>query len=620
MSRNNRLNHHFPSACPALEPASADTFPQQIPFPKSKLGRWLLNVAACFLAWASLAAEGEAIRKPRVEGYATERVKERLDRGLIARTEADQRVYLGWRLLEADGSDVAFNLYRRSNGSVEKVNARPLRATTDLVDKGAPAGKVEYFVRPVVEGKEGDASAPVTADRDAPPSDFLSIKLDGHHTFQKVGIADLDGDGRYDFVLKQPNANVDPYEHYWKKSPGTYKLEAYNADGRFMWRHDLGWAIEQGIWYSPYVVYDLDGDGKAEVALKAGEGDPRDADGRVQSGPEYLLILDGSTGQERARTEWPSRDGFEGYNRYCRNQLAIAYLDGRTPCLLVQRGTYTLIKLHAYEFHDGRLRELWQWRSTDERPSYNGQGAHCLRAADLDADGRDEVVLGSAVLDDNGQGLWTTRLGHPDHVYLGDLDPLRPGLEIYYGIETRQPKNGMCMVDAATGRILWGINRPTRHVHGQGLVADLDPRYPGCETYSADTDAEKKFAWALLHDARGNVIGEDNLGGFAPRAAYWDGDPQREMIGGRKLYKLEGPAFNTRLEGDVVAVADILGDWREEIITTLPGEMRIYVTVIPSRDRRVCLMQDAFYRADVATASQGYYQIPTPKVLPGTEH
>lgn len=582
----------------------------------------LVLLAALAAPWISGGDLPAAESKPQVRGFAAERVREKMSRGVVARPIGDGKVYISWRLLDSDPKDVTFNVYpvtARSDISPAPANRQPISRTTDFVDESPIAGTVGYVVRPVVGGKEAIASEIVQVNPKAGPSPYISIRFDGDHTFQKLAIADLDGDGRYDFVLKQPNSNVDPYEKYWKKSPGTYKIEAYNADGRFLWRHDMGWSIEQGIWYSPYVVYDLDGDGKAEVALKAGEGDPRDADGRVQSGPEYVVILDGQTGREKARIDWPSREGFEDYNYYCRNQMAVAYLDGKTPCLLVQRGTYRLIKLYAYEFKDGRLRELWKWFSTDETPSYNGQGAHCLRAGDIDNDGRDEVILGSAVIDDNGQGLWTTRLGHPDHVYIGDLDPQRPGLEIYYGIETRQKANGMCMVDAATGRIIWGIDQPTRHVHGQGLVADIDPNHPGCETYSADTDANKDFAWALLHSARGEVISRENLGGFAPKAAYWDADVQRELLGRGGLYKFGGSSLGTRIEGTVIGVADILGDWREEIITTLPGEMRIYVTTIPAADRRVCLMQDPFYRADISTASQGYYQIPTAKVLPGTE-
>ncbi|HBO45679.1 MAG TPA: silent information regulator protein Sir2 [Planctomycetaceae bacterium] len=565
--------------------------------------------------------------KPLVQGYAAQRVVEKMDRGVIAIPAAEGKVHVGWRLLSGDPKDVGFNVYRRLLGEsrVTRLTREPISKTTDFIDEKTPRAKCEYLVAAVVDGQERPLSPASSVDPSAAFTSYLSIKLNGNHMFQKLAIADLDGDGRYDYVIKNPNSNVDPYSKYWRKSSGTYHLEAYNADGKFLWRYDLGWAIEQGIWYSPFVVYDLDGDGKAEVALKTGEGDPRDSDGRVRSGPEYVSVLDGMSGTEKAKILWPDREGFRDYNYYCRNQMAVAYLDGKTPALLVQRGTYTFIKLYAYEFHDGKLRELWHWVSNDEKPNWNGQGAHCLRAADIDGDGRDEVALGSGVIDDNGTGLWCTGLGHPDHVYIGDLDPLRPGTEIYYGLERAQKAgNGMCMVDAATGRILWGIKRPTRHVHGQGLVADLDPRYPGCETYSADTDPKKKFAWSLLHDCKGNVISEENLGGFAPRAAYWDASTQRTIINGKgALTELDGPKrpLNVPLktEGTVVGVADILGDWREEIITTLPGEMRIYTTTIPARDRRLCLMQDPFYRADISTASQGYYQIPTPKVLPGFE-
>lgn len=575
------------------------------------------------MAMSCIGAFAADATKPLVQGYATQRVAEKMDRAVSAIPTGEGKVHVGWRLLSEDPRDVRFNVYRRAAGDRQaiRLTQEPISKTTDFIDEKPPGSKCEYLVAAVVGGQERTPSPASSVDPTAAFTSYLSIKLDGDHTFQKLAIADLDGDGRYDYVIKTPNSNVDPYVNYWKKSPGTFKLEAYNADGKFLWRYDLGWSIEQGIWYSPYVVYDFDGDGKAEVALKTGEGDPRDTDGRVQSGPEYVTILDGMTGKEKAKIPWPDREDFSNYNYYCRNQMAIAYLDGKTPALLVQRGTYTIIKLYAYEFHGGKLRELWHWRSTDENPNWNGQGAHCLRAADIDGDGRDEVVLGSGVIDDNGKGLWCTGLGHPDHVYIGDLDPLRPGLEIYYGLEKVQKAgNGMCMVDAATGKILWGIKQSTRHVHGQGLVADLDPRYPGCETYSADTDPKKDYAWSRLHDCKGNIISEENLGGFNPRAAYWDASTQRTMIDRKgALHKFNGAKLPFKIEGDVVGVADILGDWREEIITTLPGEMRIYSTTIPAQDRRPCLMQDPFYRADISTASQGYYQIPTSKVLPGFE-
>jgi rhamnogalacturonan endolyase len=552
--------------------------------------------------------------KPRVEGHARERIRERLDRGLVARPLQDGGVYLGWRLLDSDPPDTALHVYRQVDDMAPvRLNREPVIRTTDYVDAQPPAGRLRYFVRAASGTVAGAPSESAVVNRQEAGQAFLRIPLDGDHTFQKVGIADLTGDGRYDFVIKQPNANVDPYYRYWKPSSGTYKLEAYRHDGTLLWRRDLGWSIEQGIWYSPFIVFDFDGDGRAEVAVKTGEGDPRDAEGRVTSGPEWLSILDGLTGEEITRTAWPSRDGFPDYNYYCRNQLGVAYLDGKTPCLIVNRGTYNTIKIVAYEFHNRQLRELWNWNDREDGPRYRGQGAHILRAADVDGDGCDEVIFGAAVLDDNGTGLWSLGMGHPDHVTVGGLDPLRPGLQIQYGFETRQSRHGICMVDARTGTILWGLEEPTVHIHSSGLCADIDPAHPGVESYGGERDFPDK-RW--LFSAQGKLLDTRDLGGLAPRAAYWDDDLQRELLVRGRLRDYGGADHPTRIEGTVVAIADILGDWREEIITSVPGELRIYTTTIPAADRRVCLMQDPIYRLDVAGAAQGYFQVPGLTRLP----
>lgn len=541
---------------------------------------------------------------------------ERIDRGLVVRVLEGGKVYLGWRLLATDPAGIGFHVYRQpTGGQLVRLTDEPLRRATNFVDSAAPRGQACcWVVRPIVGDQEGEAfqSEPKLVGEAEGP--YIRIPLQGDYTFQKVGIADLDGDGRFEYVIKQPNANIDPYVNYWKPSPDTYKLEAYDDDGRFLWRYDLGWAIERGIWYSPYVVYDLDGDGKAEVAVKTGEGDPRAADGRVFSGPEWLTILDGRTGKPIARADWIPRQGFgssgNDYNRASRNQLCVAFLDGKRPSLVVLRGTYDLMKAEAWRLVDGHLQLEWRWDNSSLPREWSGQGAHWTHAADIDADGRQEIVLGSSVLDDDGSPLWTTGLGHPDHCYVGDIDPERPGLEMYYGLERRQAeRNGMCLVDAATGKIIWGHEGPTRHVHSRGMCADIDARYPGSECYSADTDAEKKFAWARLRTCKGQVISAENLGGFGALTVLWDADPQRELILGNRVQDYQG-STHLHIEGTVIAVADILGDWREEIITSVPGELRIYTTTIPVNQRHVCLMQDAIYRMDVVCAAMGYYQVP----------
>ena len=575
-----------------------------------------LSAVLIFMTSVAFAAEPPP-KAPLVKGYASKRVTERLDRALVAMPAGADSVYLSWRLLATDRHDVAFDVYRAGkDGKHERLNARPIVRTTDFVVTGVKGDRAgRYFVQEHVRGPKATVpGGSASASPAAAPRPYVAMKLDGDHTFQKAGIADLDGDGRYDFVIKQPGGNIDPWYRYWKKSPETYKLEAYRHDGKLLWRYDLGWAIERGIWYSPYVVYDFDGDGKAEVAVKTGAGDPRDAEGKVQSGPEHLTILDGLTGKPLTRVDWPSRKLFAGkhaYNYASRNQIGIAYLDGKTPCIIVERGTYNVIEVVAYEFHARKLRELWRWNNRGKDRRYWGQGAHWMHAADVDSDGRDEVLLGSVTLDDTGRALWSTGLGHPDHFYVGDLDPARAGLEIYYGIESRRKeRNGMCMVDAKTGKILWGHEGSTRHVHGVGMCSDIDARYPGAECYSADTDEQKKLAWARLRTSKGKVIGKDVSWGFGPRVAYWDADPQRELLRGGRIEKYGAARLNPRVEGRLVAVADILGDWREEMIVSAKGEMRIYTTTIPATDRRPCLMTDPIYRIDVAHAAMGYPQVP----------
>ncbi|MCD6361330.1 MAG: hypothetical protein J7M38_10750 [Armatimonadetes bacterium] len=549
-------------------------------------------------------------KRPKVDGWATERVTERLDRGVIALPMPGNRIYVGWRLLADDPGDVGFNIYRsNAGGAFAKLNDRPLTDTCDFVDDHpAPGVENTYAVRAVVAGTgaEPALSAPVIPSEEGRP--YISIPLQGDYTFQKVGIADLNGDGRYDFIIKQPNANVDPYIKYWKPSPGTYKIEAYLSDGTFLWRRDLGWSIEQGIWYSPMVVYDLDGDGRAEVCLKTGPAeDLRDEDGRVRTGPEFLSVWDGMTGEEIARVDWPSREGFENYNVASRNQLCVAYLDGKTPCLIAERGTYSTMKVAAYQLRDGKLELLWQWNDRDDGGKYRGQGAHSMHAADIDGDGRDEVFLGSSVLDDNGVGLWSTGRGHCDHHYVGDIDPTRPGLEVYYGYETHQTEGGCLMVDARTGEELWKLDQPTRHVHSSGMCADIDASHPGMECYSGEKDfPDKKWLWA----ASGELIAMTDLGGLAPRNCYWDADLQRELIRGSRIYDFRGATHLDDLQGRLIAVCDLIGDWREELITTVPGEIRIYSTTIPAGDRRVCLMQDPIYRMDVVIQAMGYTQMP----------
>jgi rhamnogalacturonan endolyase len=365
----------------------------------------------------------------------------------------------------------------------------------------------------------------------------------------------------------------------------------------------MGWSIETGTWYSPYMVFDVDGDGNAEVYAKAGDGDPREMDGHVIQGPEYLVKLDPLTGDVLQQQNWISKEGFESYNYWSRNFLSIAYLDGLTPSLIMQRGTYTVIKTEAL---DKNLNPIWQWASLGDYKNYKGQGGHALMTGDIDLDGKDELVIGTAALDNDGTPMWRTGLGHNDAGYIADFLPERPGYEIFYGVESRSPKNGVCLVDAKTGEIIWGYDGSTVHVHSQGMVGDITDEYPGIECYAGEAKGGDKF---FLYTADGQRLSDQNLWGLAPRAVWWDADEQKEICHANKIKEYNGDV-NLEIEGKLLIVADIIGDWREEIVTSLPGELRIYSTNIPADSKKICLMQNHLYRMAVADATMGYYNSP----------
>jgi rhamnogalacturonan endolyase len=527
---------------------------------------------------------------------------ERLDRGVAVLTTSQGQPYVGWRLLSEDPPDIAFHLFRSATAEEKGELVATMTNSCNYVDAGAGGKQWFYTVAAMSGGKQLSVSAPVRAQSDKP---YVRIPLRGKYRAQKVGLADLNGDGQLDYIVKQPDFNTDPYQQpgYWKKSEGTYRLEAYLHDGTFLWEYDMGWSIEQGIWYSPVIVYDLDGDGRAEVFCKAGEGDPREPAGHVRSGPEYLVMLDGMSGEVKKRLPWPSRDGFEDYNRSSRNMMGIAYLDGIRPHLIIVRGTYGLIKVEAY---DPSLALKWRWEASGQYSKYRGQGMHGMHAADVDGDGRDEVVIGSAVLDDDGKPLWTTGLGHPDVCYVADVDPSRPGLEIFYGIEPGGKSNTVCLVEARTGKMIWGSSEITVHVHGQGMVGDIIPEEPGLECYAGEAKGGTNY-W--LFSAGGKRLSNESLGELSPKAIYWLDGPAKVFISGNKLLRYPDKEIGA-IEGRIIGIADCIGDWREEVITTLPGEIRIYSTAVPAASSRVCLMQDRLYRTDVAKQTMGYFYPP----------
>ena len=574
------------------------------------------------------------------QGLPTARVRETLDRGLVAMKRADGAVYLGWRLLVDDPAGTVFDICREPAVGTGGKLATVAR-TTDFLDRQVPArSNCTYWVVARAPGRRPVASKRTTVDLTQQAKDYLSIRLPAEvKGFMHPMVADLNGDGALDYVVKTPDSYLMPDGSGWHRDSRSYKLYAQTHDGALLWTNDLGPAIEMGNWYSPHLAYDFDGDGKAEMALKTGEtiNDPkaqpkRDEKGRVIDDREYLSIWEGTTGAVVTRVPWPSREGYRGYNQASRNLMGVAYLDGKTPAIVVVRGTYGLIRIAAYRYRNRQLEKLWEWASTQETAkgyhgdgSRNGAGSHFLHAADVDQDGRDEIIYGSIVLDDNGTGLWALKRtsqgrispgGHPDGHYVGDILPGREGLEIFYIYEKWHNANGACLVDAKTGTLIWGTDAKTGHFHKAGLCADIDARHPGMECYGKDHELSKEgdsHSW--LWAADGTVLGKGGAfdWGLQPWPVHWDGDLQREVIRKNTVtsYPEGDESLTMRDCARTILVADILGDWREEIIRSTKGnELRIYTTTIPARDRRPTLLQDPIYRIDLANNGMGYPQAP----------
>jgi rhamnogalacturonan endolyase len=581
------------------------------------------------------------------------RQMEYLDRGVVAINEGGGTVYVGWRLLGTDPSNIAFNLYRStSGGAAVKINSSPLTVTTDYVNTGVnTALSNSYFVKPVIGGVEQAPSETFTLPASAPVQQYLSIPLQipAGGTIDLTGesytysandcsVGDLDGDGQYEIIVKwDPSNSKDNAQDGYT---GNVYLDAYKLDGTRLWRIDLGKNIRAGAHYTQFMVYDLDGDGRAEVAMKTapgtidGEGhyvlmgnDNPNADyrtktgrvGRILDGPEYLTIFNGMTGAAMATTNYvPARGSVSSWgdsygNRVDRFLAAVAYLDdtGR-PSLVMCRGYYTRAVLAAWDWRDGHLTQKWIFdTNTAGYSGYTGQGDHSLSVADVDGDGKDEIIYGACAIDDNGTGLYTTGLGHGDAMHVGDLDPTRPGLEVFEVHETPSATAGAEMHDAATGALLWGI--PSTADVGRGVSDDIYAGTYGAESWASNTNG--------LYDRYGNYVGR------APSSTnflvWWDADHVRELLDSNhidkyglssdtRLLTATGSSSNNGTKSTPCLSADLFGDWREEVIwrTDDSQYLRIYTTTIPATDRIYTLMHDTQYRESIAWQNVAYNQPP----------
>ncbi|GGQ81817.1 rhamnogalacturonan lyase [Streptomyces flaveolus] len=599
-------------------------------------------VLAAALA-AGLVGAGLTTLAPGTAEAATARQVEALDRGVVSVHTGDGNL-VGWRWLATDPDDVAFNVYRAGT----KVNSSPVTGSTTYFHAGAPS-QADYTVRAVVNGTEqGDSvhaiqfrsgykDVPISPPAGGTTPDGVAYTYEAND----ASVGDLDGDGALDIVLKwQPtNAKDNSQSGY----TGNTVVDGIRLDGTRLWRVDLGRNIRSGAHYTQFQVYDYDGDGRAEVAMKTADGtedgtgavigspsaDHRNSSGYVLSGPEYLTMFDGQTGKAMGTVDYvPARGTVSSWgdsygNRVDRFLAGTAYLDGSRPSLVMARGYYTRTVIAAWDWRGGAFTRRWTFdtnSSTNSGKGYDGQGNHQLSVADVDGDGRDEIVYGAMAVDDNGNALWTTRNGHGDAMHVGDLDPGRAGLE-EFKVDEDGSKPSSWMADARTGQVIWST--PASGDNGRGVSADIWSGSAGAESWSS--------AESGIRNPKGTVV-HSRKPSSANFLSWWDGDPVRELLDGTRIDKYgtsgdtrlltgSGVASNNGTKATPVLSGDILGDWREEVVwrTSDNRALRIHSTPYDADTRITTLLHDTQYRTALAWQNTAYNQPPHPSFFIGAK-
>lgn len=562
---------------------------------------------------------------------------EYLDRGLVAVYTA-KGIFVSWRWLGTESYTTKYNIYRDG----EKINAFPLNVTNFTDTDGSVDNT--YQVAAIVDGVEQEKCEAVTPWEsnkreidliDIPeavwPDGSPKLNDDGSQVLyypNECSIADCDGDGELDIILKwEPDDRQDNSVNGYT-SPTI--IDAYKMDGTRLWRINMGYNIRSGAHYVQFIVADFDGDGKAEMFVKTADGttdnegnvvgDP-DAywigeTGRALDGPEYVTVFDCETGTIIDTAEFiPGRGKVEDWgdnygNRVDRFLGGIAHLGGDNPSCILSRGYYTRSCVTAYDLVDGKIQMRWAFDTDNNLPEYMGQGDHSLCTADVDYDGKDEIIYGAMVVDDDGTGLYSVGLGHGDAQHTSDLVPDHPGLETFSVHEHSDAKYGIEMRDARTGEFLWAM--PTYSDVGRGVSADIDPNHDGAESW----------AEGYMFDAYGNIIAE-NPAISCNFLIYWDGDLGRELQDSNHIDKWIPEKNKTKMlfspKGYVSfggtkappgITCDMFGDWREETIlfSSDRTKMAIFTTTEPTDYKIYTLMHDSHYRNLIASQNSAYNQ------------
>lgn len=443
----------------------------------------------------------------------------------------------------------------------------------------------------------------------------VNIRSGAHYT--QFMVYDFDGDGHAEMICKTAPGSIDGAGEYVNKAATLDEIK--NADNEKDWRV---------------------------------------SGGRINGGQEWLTVFDGLTGKaihtiyynpnrntgvggESAGTfNWGTggkNDTGSYGNRGERYLACVAHLDGLdAPASAVMcRGYYTYSFLWAVDFDGKQLSTRWlhsaksetrytvtygdgesqtftpdeATRGSGSRTAF-GNGNHNLTVGDVDGDDKDEIIWGACAIDDNGTMMYSTGYGHGDAIHLGKMIPDREGLQVY-DVHEASPY-GWDLHDAATGEIIYKASASGDT--GRGCAADIDPNNYGYEMWCS-ADGRPRSA------STGLKVG-DNAPSMNFRV-YWDGDLQDELLDGSTITKwtngnvsslatLSGSSCNGSKKTPCLS-ADILGDWREEVIlwdTSNPSKIFIHSTTIPSEHRVPCLMQDHTYRMAVCWQNVAYNQPP----------
>ncbi len=606
---------------------------------------------------ATDAAESESYPLESILGIPTEsepegRQVENLDRGVVA-AYTGSGMLVSWRSLATDNVNTSFQLYK--NGEfVAEIAAN--EATNYFVSGATPADSftIDTYVNntltewanpaTILGNKNGGTGSVDGAYMDVPlntPAD--QTMPDGttcSYTANDCSVGDVDGDGEYEIIVKwdpsnsQDNSN-DGYT-------GTVFLDCYKLDGTQLWRIDLGINIRAGAHYTQFLVYDFDGDGKAELMCKTADGttdgtgnvigdrtaDYRSSAGRILSGPEYLTLFDGMTGAALDTVDYePGRgnvsDWGDIYGNRCDRFLAgVAYLDGQTPSAVFCRGYYTRAAIVAYDVMDKKIVTRWIYDTgNDSSDPVYGQGNHSIVVMDVDADEKDEIIYGSACIDDDGTCLWSTGLGHGDCMQAGDLIPEREGLEVF---QVHEDIPCTEIHDAATGEIIWKIDADSDV--GRGIALNISEDYPGME-FASTADGMIYYWDNTAQSMKAIGAWNDSIKWSENSAIWWTGSLERESLDRTMIENFSGRIFtgnnisyNNDSKANACLTCDLFGDWREEMIfrTDDGSALRIFETTAETDVKLFTLMQDTQYRTGVAIENVGYNQAPNTSFFLGT--